>query len=63
MPRRGLKIPWRSLFLGADGVVAAEAMVELVLVDGVGAPGRQRLMRKLPADLEAAVAILVAGSA
>ena len=28
----------------ADGVVAAEAMVELVLVDGVGAPGRQRLM-------------------
>jgi acyl-CoA thioester hydrolase len=43
-------------------VVAAEAMVELVLVDGVGEPGRQRLMRKLPADLEAAVAILVAGT-
>jgi acyl-CoA thioester hydrolase len=62
MPRRGLKIPWRSLFLGTDGVVAAEAMVELVLVEGVGEPGRQRLMRKLPADLEAAVAILVAGS-
>jgi acyl-CoA thioester hydrolase len=61
-PRCGLKIPWRSLFLAADGVVAAEARVELVLVDVAVEAGRHRLLRRLPADLEAVVANLVAGS-
>jgi len=32
-----------------------------VLVDGSGGPGRRRLLRRLPADLEAAVATLVRG--
>ena len=61
LPRQGLKLPWRSRFLASDGAVAAEARVELVLVDVSGGPDQRRLLRRLPADLEAAVAALVRG--
>jgi acyl-CoA thioester hydrolase len=61
LPRQGVKLPWRSRFLASDGGVAAEARVELVLVDGSGGPGQRRLLRRLPPDLEAAVATLVRG--
>lgn len=61
LPRRGLKLPWRSRFIGAGGELAAEARVELVLVDLSAGAGRRRLLRQLPADLEAAVAALVQG--
>lgn len=61
LPRRGVRLPWFSQFLGADGVVAAEARVELVLVDWRGAGGERRLLRQLPADLQAAIARLEAG--
>lgn len=59
-PRRGVKLPWRSLFVRADGEVAAEARVALVLVDRAAGPSR-RLLRQLPGELERAVARLVAG--
>ncbi len=61
LPRRGLKLPWRSRFVVADGGVAAEAQVDLVLVAGVPGSDQRRLLRRLPADLEAAVATLVQG--
>jgi acyl-CoA thioester hydrolase len=61
-PRRGVKLPWRSRFVRADGVVAAEARVELVLVDLAGGPGQRRLLRRLPEDLEQAMQRLVEGA-
>lgn len=61
LPRRGLKLPWRSRFVVPSGVVAAEARVELVLVDVSGEPGCRRLLRQLPADLAAAVTALARG--
>jgi acyl-CoA thioester hydrolase len=59
--RRGVKLPWHSRFLRADGVVAAEARVELVLVDLSEGPARRRLLRQLPVDLEGAIQRLIAG--
>ena len=54
-------MPWRSRFVAADGAVAAEAQVDLVLVAEVSGSDQRRLLRRLPADLEAAVATLVRG--
>ncbi len=62
LPRQGVKLPWRTRFLTATGGVAAEARVELVLVDVSGGPAQRRLLRRLPADLEAALTTLVHGS-
>jgi acyl-CoA thioester hydrolase len=56
-----VKLPWFSRFVRADGQVAAEARVELVLVDLSQGPARRRLLRQLPADLQLAVRRLVAG--
>ena len=61
LPRQGLRMPWRSRFLGPDGVLAAEARVELVLVDLSLGPDRRRLLRRLPEDLARAVAALSRG--
>jgi acyl-CoA thioester hydrolase len=47
----------------ADGLVAAEARVNLVLVDLTAGGGRRRLLRRLPQDLEQALARLAAGPA
>lgn len=55
LPRRGVKLPWRSRFIKADGSVAAEASVELVLVDLSAGPDQRRLLRRLPDDLARAV--------
>ena len=60
-PRRGLKLPWHSQFVTAAGVVAATAQVELVLLDCSAGPEQRRLVRRLPADLGAAVQALVQG--
>ncbi|MFM7085924.1 MAG: acyl-CoA thioesterase [Cyanobium sp.] len=61
LPRRGVKLPWRSLFRSPDGQVAAEARVELVLVDLSGGAGRRRLMRRFPDDLQQALTALERG--
>ena len=61
LPRCGVKLPWQSRFVTEAGVVAAEATVELVLVDLSGGPGQRRLLRRLPPDLEMAVAVLTRG--
>jgi len=61
MPRVGLKLPWHSRFMGPDGGLAAEACVDLVLVDLSGGPSRRRLLRRLPEDLEQALTILRSG--
>jgi acyl-CoA thioester hydrolase len=61
LPRQGVKLPWQSRFVSAAGVVAAEARVELVLVDLSGGPDQRRLLRQLPPDLAAAVQSLVTG--
>jgi acyl-CoA thioester hydrolase len=60
-PRRGVKLPWRSLLLDGKGRVAAEARVELVLVAMGSAPDQRRLQRRMPEDLERAVAALAMG--
>jgi acyl-CoA thioester hydrolase len=62
LPGRGLRLPWRSRFLGPGGSVAAEALVELVAVarDGSGPP---RLLRRWPEDLARAITLLRAGPA
>jgi acyl-CoA thioester hydrolase len=59
-PRRGVRLPWRSLLLDGDRRVAAEARVELVAVAMEG-PGRRRLLRRLPSDLDRALAALAEG--
>ena len=61
LPRRGVRLPWRSRFIGPGGVLAAEARVDLVLVDLRGGPERSRLLRRFPEDLETALAALAAG--
>ncbi len=61
LPRCGLKFPWRSRFVATGGKLAAEARVELVLVESAIGLDRRRLVRRLPADLEAAVAALARG--
>jgi acyl-CoA thioester hydrolase len=62
LPRRGPRLPWHSRFMLADGVVAAEARVELVLVAGpAGGGGGRSLQRRWPEDLGAAVERLAAG--
>jgi acyl-CoA thioester hydrolase len=63
LPRQGVKLPWRSQFVKADGSVAAEAAVELVLVDLSGGPGQRKLMRRLPVSLSQAVERLQQGAA
>ena len=60
-PRRGVKLPWRSLFARADGLVAAEARVDLVLVELAPGGSHGRLVRRLPEELEQAVARLRQG--
>ena len=61
LPRQGVKLPWRSRFITAAGVLAAEARVELVLVDCSAGPEQRRLLRRLPPALEAAVQALITG--
>lgn len=59
LPRRGVRLPWRSHFVNADGVLAAEACVELVLIHRPQGEGQvPRLLRRPPADLEAALTAL-----
>lgn len=60
LPSRGMKLPWHSEF-HCNGAVAAEAGVELVLVDLSGATGQRRLLRRAPADLDAAITRLRQG--
>jgi acyl-CoA thioester hydrolase len=62
LPRRGLRLPWRSQFVNAAGVVAAQARVELVLIGRRRGEGEApRLLRRPPVDLEAALAALARG--
>jgi acyl-CoA thioester hydrolase len=61
LPRQGVKMPWRTRFVTAGGMVAAEARVQLVLVDLRDGPGQRRLMRRPPDDLAAALAALMHG--
>ena len=60
-PRRGVSMPWRSWFVRADGAIAAQARVELVLVELSAGAQRRRLRRRLPDDLAAAMAALERG--
>jgi acyl-CoA thioester hydrolase len=63
LPREGVKLSWQSRFLRPDGALAAEACVDLVLVDLSGGAARRRLQRRLPQDLEQALTILREGPA
>jgi acyl-CoA thioester hydrolase len=58
-PPRGARLPWRSRFESPAGEVAAEARVELVALERQ--EGRQRVLRRLPADLQRAVQALTEG--
>ncbi|WP_235299873.1 acyl-CoA thioesterase [Synechococcus sp. GFB01] len=61
LPRRGLRWPWRSQFVKGDGMVAAEALVELVLIERGGSGRPPRPLRRPPADLADALAALARG--
>jgi acyl-CoA thioester hydrolase len=61
LPRRGLKLPWQSRFIKGDGSVAADASVELVLLDLSAGGGQRRLLRQLPNDLSSALERLEQG--
>jgi acyl-CoA thioester hydrolase len=61
LPRQGLKLPWLSQFIGSNGTMAAEARVELVLVDLSAGADQRRLLRRLPPLLAAAVERLQQG--
>lgn len=60
LPRRGLRLPWHSRFVAPQGHLAAEATVELVLVEPGGGAGGRRLLRQLPPDLDQAITRLMA---
>ena len=61
LPGRGLRFPWRSQFVRTDGSVAAEALVELVLIER-GAQGHPaRPLRRPPSHLAEALAALAHG--
>lgn len=60
-PQQGVKLPWSSRFIKSDGSVAAEAQVELVLVDLSAGPDKRRLLRRAPEDLHNAIQRLIEG--
>jgi acyl-CoA thioester hydrolase len=62
LPRQGVRWTWRSRFLSRDSGLAAEARVDVVLLDVSAGPGAGRVLRRPPADLEQAMAALVEGS-
>jgi len=61
LPRRGVRLPWRSCFFTAARVLAAEARVDLVVVKRLPGQAAPRVVRRLPADLAEALAALAAG--
>ncbi|MFM7464635.1 MAG: acyl-CoA thioesterase [Cyanobium sp.] len=61
MPPRGLRLPWRSWLIGPGETVAAEALVELVLVDFRAGPQNRKLMRRLPPEVAKALQKLTEG--
>ena len=61
--RSGLRLPWLSQFIAPDGTVAAEARVELVLVELSKGGAQRRLIRRPPPVLSAAIERLNAGPA
>jgi len=61
LPRRGVRLPWRSCFLTAGGGLAAEARVDLVVVERLSGQAAPRVVRRLPADLAEALVALAAG--
>ena len=61
LPRRGLRLPWQSWFIGPGDTVAAQALVELVLVDFSAGASQRKLLRRPPDDLAAALAALAKG--
>jgi acyl-CoA thioester hydrolase len=61
MPRRGLRLPWRSWLIGPEETVAAEALVELVLVDFRAGPQHRKLLRHLPPEVARALRRLTEG--
>ncbi|QVL52437.1 MAG: acyl-CoA thioesterase [Cyanobium sp. M30B3] len=68
LPRTGLKLTWHSRFVSAEEGLAAEARVDLVLVDrhaqamaAAGGGPVFRLRRRWPDDLAAAATALAQG--
>lgn len=61
LPRRGPRWPWQSWFIGPGGALAAEAVVELVLVEASPGAGKRRPLRHPPGDLAAALTALREG--
>jgi len=60
-PRRRLRQIWRSRFLNGRGELAAEARVDLVVLDLGPDRSQRRLLRRYPPDLETALKALALG--
>lgn len=63
LPPRGVRLPFASRFITAAGLVAAEAMVELVAAEQDAPGGSQKVLRRLPDDLDRAIHALLQGPA
>jgi acyl-CoA thioester hydrolase len=61
LPRQGVRLPWRSRFLREDGVMAAEAWVDLVAIQRGVDGGEPRILRRLPPELVQAIRLLQDG--
>lgn len=61
LPGRGVRWPWRSWFVAPGGAIAAQAQVELVLVDLSAGTAQRKVLRRLPPDLAAAMQALASG--
>jgi acyl-CoA thioester hydrolase len=61
LPRRGIRLPWHSWFLGPGDRLAAEAQVDLVLVDFSAGAQQRRPLRHPPTELAEALRTLHEG--
>ncbi len=59
LPQKGVRYPWRTIFVRTDGDIVAESLVELVLVKKV--PSGTKVLRCVPDEIAVALMKLQCG--